>query len=247
MSELTREELRQFVDAQLARFHRSRMDRVEKLTLNRVLRSKNPYLFRAKDIKTPEELIASLLDAFLSSSEEKYFGEFFEGLAVDVASKTVNGMKSSAKGIDLEFERDGIRYIVSVKSGVSWGNSSQHRQLRTDFATATRVLRQSHSIQHVQPVLGICYGKTRTTDNGLFIKHVGQSFWHFLSGDPDLYAFIMEEIDSLMLTHHNVYTGTRSRLEKEWLAQLLNDFCISETEIDWQKLIEFNSKNLPDT
>ena len=28
-------------------------------------------------------------------------------------------------GIDLEFDKDGVRYIVTIKSGPNWGNSSQ--------------------------------------------------------------------------------------------------------------------------
>jgi len=45
-------------------------------------------LFRAKNILTAGELMEGLRDAFLSSSEEKLFGDFLEDLAVFVAKQT---------------------------------------------------------------------------------------------------------------------------------------------------------------
>lgn len=103
-----------------------------------------------------------LLDAFLSSSEEKLFGDFLEALAIFVASQTCNGHKSTAPGVDLEFVNKEVHYIISVKSGPNWGNSSQQNKLEEDLQKAVRRVKQSQLGKNIQPVLGICYGKTRT-------------------------------------------------------------------------------------
>ena len=52
---------------------------------------------------------------------------------------------SSAEGIDLEFDRDGIRWLVSIKSGPNWGNSSQINKMRDNFKKATRIARTGKS------------------------------------------------------------------------------------------------------
>ena len=60
-------------------------------------------------------------------------------------SKFINGLKSGVTGIDLEFVKDGARYIVSIKSGPNWGNSSQVKDMQsTDFRTAARTIRQGN-------------------------------------------------------------------------------------------------------
>lgn len=57
------------------------------------------------------------MDAHISSNEETVFGDWLEGLAIFINSKVYDGRKSGITGIDLEFDKDGIRYIVTIKSG----------------------------------------------------------------------------------------------------------------------------------
>ena len=158
---LNLDEVNLFVNEHIVAFHNKRIDILSKLTLQQLI-DKNPYLFRAKNITKASELIEGTMSAFLSSSEEKLFGDFLEDLAIFIAGKTTNGHKSASQGIDLEFEKDGVYYIVSVKSGSNWGNSSQHKKLAQDFRDATIRLKQSKRMTNVQPTLGICYGKSKT-------------------------------------------------------------------------------------
>jgi hypothetical protein len=106
-----------YVESNIGTFHSNRLQNLRKLKLNQILKRKNPYLFKAKNILTAEKLVQTLLDAHLSSQEEAIFGNFLEGLALFINEKVYGGRKSSAEGIDLEFDKDGIRYIVSIKSG----------------------------------------------------------------------------------------------------------------------------------
>jgi len=245
MKTLDLESVKNFVNENIGNFHAARVGSLSKLKLDNLLKRKNPYLFKAKNIHTAAELVSGLLDAYLSSSEEKLFGDFLEDLAVFVSRQTVDGKKSSATGMDLEFDRDGVRYLVSIKSGPNWGNSSQYAALRKNFLTAKKVLLQSKQLGQIQPVLGICYGKVKPVDNGEYLKLTGQSFWHFLSDDRELYTRIIEPIGYEAKKHNDTYEIEKSRVYNEFTGKFITEFC-HDGLIDWVKLVELNSSNLPE-
>jgi hypothetical protein len=89
------------------------------------------------------------------------FGGFLEGLAIHVNSIAYSGRKSSADGIDLEFERDGTYYIVAIKSGPNWGNSRQISKMRDDFNKAKRILRTNAARRNIEAVNGCCLWQGR--------------------------------------------------------------------------------------
>ena len=130
----------------------------------------------------------------LSSSEEGIFGDWLEGLAIFINEKAYNGWKSGIPGIDLEFDYDDRRYIVTIKSGPNWGNSSQIKRLKDDFRTAKRTLRTSNSQLNVVSINGCCYGKDSRPDKGDYFKYCGQEFWHFISGEENLFIEIIEPL-----------------------------------------------------
>lgn len=243
MNNLDLSDLLEFVNVNIVDFHQRRISSLEDLDLDKLLK-KNPYLFKAKNINTANDLIIGLLDAFLSSSEEKLFGDFLEALAIFIAGKTFNGHKSSAPGVDLEFFKDDIHYLVSIKSDTNWGNSSQHRKLREDLATALKRIKQSQHASHVQPVLGICYGKTRTSYLHGYMKVVGQNFWYLISDTPDLYKDIIEPIGYRAKEHNDTFFAEKSRVVNRFTKYFLDRFCDPIGNINWNKLVEFNSGNL---
>ena len=91
-----------YVEGHISTFHQKRLDKIKELKLNEVLKKKNPYLFKAKNILTAQDLIKSILDAYLSSQEETLFGEFIEGLAIFVCNEVYGAKKSLLVGIDME-------------------------------------------------------------------------------------------------------------------------------------------------
>lgn len=243
MKRLDLKEVAEYVNQNIGSFHHSRVARLQDIKLKEVLKKKNPYLFRAKNILTAEKLIESILDAFLSSSEEELFGKFLEGLAVFVAAKTLDGKKSAATGIDLEFDKDNVKHIVAIKSGQNWGNSSQYAALRENFRKAVSVLKQSKSVKQVQPLIGMCYGKMKTVDRGDFIKMAGQSFWFFISDNEKLYTDIVEPIGHEAKRHNDKYEEERAALINNFTSEFSTEFC-TNGKIDWKKLVVFNSGNL---
>jgi hypothetical protein len=236
--------VRAYVNTHIVDFHQNRLQCLEKLALKRLL-TKNPYLFKAKNLNTAGGLISSLLDAFLSSSEEKLFGDFLEGLAIFVAEATSGGHKSAAQGVDLEFLNEDTHFIVSIKSGPNWGNSSQQKKLAQDLNDAMIRVRQYRTGKRIQPVLGICYGKTRTGyHKSGYLKVVGQNFWYLISGNKDLYTDIIEPLGYRAREHNDTFEVQKDKLVNRFTREFLLEFCDENGAINWVKLVEYNSGNL---
>ena len=68
MKHISQQEIIDYVETSIPQFHTSRLNKLLSLKLEEILKYKNPYLFKAKNIGTAEELVRNTLDAFLSSS-----------------------------------------------------------------------------------------------------------------------------------------------------------------------------------
>ena len=243
MKSLDLEAVEEYVNENIVDFHQRRVESLRKIQLRKLL-TKNPYLFRAKNIESASEMVDSLLTAFLSSSEEQMFGTFLEGLAVFVAQMTSQGHKSTAPGVDLEFFNNGIHYIVSVKSGPNWGNSAQHNELEQNLRTAVMRIKQSRSELNVQPVLGICYGRTRTAHMRRgYLKVVGQNFWYLVSGNRDLYTDIIRPVGHRTKEHNEIFLLEKTHAMNRLIKDFIDSFCDQSGAINWLKLVRFNSGN----
>lgn len=190
---------------------------------------------------TAGDIVKSLADAFISSAEETIFGDWLEGLAIFVCSKVYNGQKSSTKGIDLEFNKEGIRYIVSIKSGPNWGNSTQISKMRDDFKTAKRTLRTSGSGLNIQAVNGCCYGKDNNPDKGDYFKYCGQDFWHFISGEETLYMDIIEPLATKAKERNEEFQKEYIRMINKMTIEFATQYCNANGDIEWNKIVELNS------
>ncbi len=182
-------------------FYENRLNNLNQLRLHGVLKRKNPYLLKAKNIELAGELVKSIVDAFLSSQEETIFGNLLESFAIYSSKTLYGGFKSDLKSVDLEFVRDEAYYVVGIKSGTNWGNSDQVNKMRDNFKLARELLRERGVASEIIAVNGCIYGK----DNVPFKKHedpekqyykyAGQEFWRFISGDDQLYQEIIKPID----------------------------------------------------
>jgi len=159
MKKLNLKEVTEYVENNIGTFHAKRLQALEKLKLHEILQRKNPYLFKAKNVLTAQDLVKNVLDAFLQSQEETMFGDFLEGVAIFICSKIFGGVKSKLVGIDLEFEREKTMYVVEIKSGPNWANSSQIKKMRDNFATAKQILESKNKTKKVVAVNGCCYGR----------------------------------------------------------------------------------------
>jgi hypothetical protein len=247
MGKVSKEEIISFIGQNIQKFHQARLENLLKLRLNEVLKRKNPYLFKAKNIATAYDLVKLVLDAHLSSQEEGIFGGFLEELAIFICGKVYRGRKSSAEGIDSEFEKDGVKYIVTIKSGPNWGNSRQISKMKDDFIKAKRVLRTNARAANIIAVNGCCYGVEDIPDKGEHIKLCGQRFWTFISGDDDLYTKIIEPLGFQARVKNDQFLKEYSKVINKFTREFAENYCSPEGDILWNKLVRFNSgkkKNL---
>jgi hypothetical protein len=205
------------------------------------LKKKNPYLFKAKYVLTAEQIIRGLADAFISSNEETLFGDWLEGLAIFINQQVYGGWKSGITGIDLEFNNENVRYIVAVKSGPNWANSSQLAKMKNDFIAAKRTLRTSNSGLIITAVNGCCYGRYHHPDKGDYYKYCGQRFWQFISGNTSLFTDIIEPLGHRAKEKNDAFLESYSRMINKFTKEFIHDFCDDSGQINWKKLVEFNS------
>ena len=241
MRPITQQEIVDYVEANIQTFHQRRLDKLQELKLVNVVKRKNPYLFKAKNINAASEFVKTILDAFLSSQEEGIFGDFLEELAIFICGQVYDGRKSSAVGIDLEFEKDNIRYIVSIKSGPNWGNSSQIAKMMDNFGKAKRILRTNTSLINVIAVNGCCYGKNQVQDKGDYLKLCGQRFWEFISGDEDLYTEIIGPLGHRAKEKNEQFSLEYAKVLSKFTGEFITKFCDADGSIRWEDVVRLNS------
>ena len=218
------------------------------MSLRRVLGSKNPYLLKAKNIASPDELVRSVVDAFLFAQEETMFGNRLEAFAIYVSSRLFGGFKSELPSVDLEFARDGVYYMVGIKSGINWGNSDQLNRMKDNFKAAREYLRGRGETREVVAVNGCIYGKDgqplkeNADPDKTYYKYAGQDFWNFISGDDDMYREIIKPIDEEARARDEefkrAYDGKVNGMVKEFSNIFLDDGGL----IDWVKLVDYVSR-----
>lgn len=246
MAQINRNEITEFIEAHIKEYHATILDLLLDLKLSKILKRKNPYLFKAKNLNMAQDLVKSILDAHLSSQEEGIFGGLLEKLAIYICSTVYNGHKSSSEGIDLEFEKDGVRYIVSIKSGPHWGNSSQIAKMRDNFKKAKRILGTNVSKINVSAVNGCCYGRDNKPEKGDYAKLCGQRFWELISGDEQLYTDIIEPLGHRAKEHNERFQEEYAKVVNRFTFEFSQEFCDESGAIHWDKLVRFSSsKELP--
>ncbi len=90
MEKINYQQLNLFVVSEVIKpFYEIRLERLKNSALENLIKRKNPYLFKAKNIENAGDLAKNILDAFLSSQEETIFGNLMENLAIHNLSRKV--------------------------------------------------------------------------------------------------------------------------------------------------------------
>jgi hypothetical protein len=250
MNELDLAEVYRHVEENIGLFHTKRLDKLNDLNLNKVLFRKNPYLFKAKHILTAEALVKSIVDAYLSSQEETIFGDFLEGIAVFVSGKVYGGYKpeiGSLIGIDLVFERDENIFMVEIKSGPHWGNSSQIKKMMQNFHAAKHILQEQFPDQEIIAINGCSYGKDahpqkRLAEDGGYWKLCGQDFWSHISGNEQFYLEIIEPLGHQAKARNEAFDQAYARVINRFTVKFAQDYCTPEGDIDWELIVRLISE-----
>jgi hypothetical protein len=225
-------------------FHAKKTAKIQGLSLDDIIKRKNPYLYKAKGNNSAPDFIKSVLDATVSSGEETIFGNFLEKVAIFVCEKVYGGRKSGIRGIDLEFEDGNKKYLVSIKSGPNWGNSGQIQNLVNRFTAAKRTLTTSGGAagMNIICIEACCYGVDNMPNKGTHHKLCGQRFWELISGGNEtLYRDIIEPLGHLSKERNDEITMLCTGKLNVFTAAFVGRFCDDEGLINWDKLIRFNS------
>jgi len=238
MKKLNMDDVQEYVEKHIAIFHQQRLDSVKtNLNLKTLLKHKNPYFYKAKNVFTARQLIQCMAEAYLQSSEETKFGEFMEGLALFVCNSVYGATQiSKKKGMDFRFEKDGILYIVECKSGWNWGNSDQIISLKR------KSIEWKETGKNIVIVNGCCFGNRKNdAEKAGFHKFCGQDFWYFISNDDELYLKIIEPIGHRAKQKNEEFDIAYEGLIHKTTLEFASQYCDDGGIIDWKKLVKFNS------
>lgn len=222
-------------------FYNSLIAKIDKLDIKAVMKRKNPYLYRAKAMQSASEIVESVLNAYISSSEETIFGNcFFEPIAIAAS----NGNKALAEGIDImvEDKETNTIYAIAVKSGTSVFNSDSKKRQEQNFVAASKLAQQIKA--RYEAYIGYCYGKKKSTGRGMpkfYHELAGKQFWASLTGDEDFYIKIISFMGTLPEQYVAAYKESYNKASNRLVREFANYFCDEDGNIDWEKLVEFNS------
>ncbi len=234
--------LEKLIRSSLADFYRRRTAALETLKLAKVLRRKNPYLFRAKGIGNAAEMITELLSAHVSSSDETIFGDaFFEPICKHVSKFII----AAARGSDFVLETDDAYQAISLKSGTNAFNSDQVSKLNDRFREMEDSLRATLRTLRKQfvPIMGCAYGRGNLppAKSRRYYKLAGQEFWQRVTGDAEFYLKLVRFMRDDPDKHKPVFAEAWDRAVNRLAGEFIKDFCDPSGKILWEKLVEFNS------
>jgi hypothetical protein len=212
------------------------------LKLHDLLNSVNPYyLYQVENLSSAGTLVDRLIKARLSPLKERMFEEFLRNFSLLICDLSFYGKRSLNPGIDIEFERDKVRYIVRVCLNSDWESKFQVDEMIKNFIDAKRALEDSNSSTTVVAVNGCVYGRDEQPNKGLYLKLCGQRFWELISGNELLYVQIVELLAGLDKgvgeEFQDAYAGLLNRLTFEFMQ----NFCDPDGQIIWERIVQLNS------
>lgn len=231
----------QAISNSLETFYKSLIEKIDGLDIVKIMRRKNPYLYRAKAMENASEIVESVLSAFISSSEETIFGNcFFEPIAIAASG----GNKALAEGIDLMIQKNESNtiYAIAVKSGTSVFNADSKKRQEQNFTAASKLAQQAKA--RYEAYIGYGYGKKKDQGKGkpkIYQELAGKRFWAELTGDEEFYIKIIRFMGTLPEKYVAAYKESYNRAFNRLVREFSVDFCKEDGSIDWEKLVEFNS------
>ena len=222
-------------------FYDSLLTKVDEIDVGVLMKSKNPYLYRAKAVSTAQDVIDSVLGAYISSSEETLFGNlFFEPLVIIVSG----GEKSTSGGVDVEVRDrvNNILYSIAVKSGTSVFNADSKRKQEENFSAAKR--RAAQARMGYEPVIGYAYGQKHMRSGRFYTELAGEDFWTSITGDADFYKKIIRFMGDEPERYLERFNASLARARNRLVREFTNLFCADDGTIDWERLVEYNSGSL---
>ncbi len=236
------QQLEKEIETCLEKFYASRLEGLKSLSLKKILKKKNPYLYRALGIEKASEIVEQIMAAHITSSDETIFGNvFFE----PTAKLAADGQVAPSEGVDFTVETKKSYLAVAVKSGPNWGNADQHKRQSTNFDALRKRLYKLN--KKFDPLVGQAYGQqsSEPTENSRYRRRSGQAFWTEITGDADFYLKLIRLMKDVPLRNRPKFREQWDRAVNRFTREFMADFCNKDGSIHWEKLVEFNSGNKP--
>ncbi|WP_294143838.1 PmeII family type II restriction endonuclease [uncultured Clostridium sp.] len=234
-------EVVQAIATALETFYGTLIEKIDGLNIQKVMKRKNPYLYRAKAMESAAEIVESVLTAFVSSSEETIFGNcFFEPIAIAASG----GNKALAEGIDIMIQDNEANVIsaIAVKSGPSVFNADSKKRQEQNFMAASKLAQQAKA--RYEAYIGYCYGKKKESGRGkpkMYRELAGKQFWQEITGDEDFYKKIITYMGTMPEQYVSEYKESYSKAANRLVREFSNSFCKEDGSIAWEQLVAFNS------
>ena len=218
----------QAIASALETFYGTLIEKIDGLNIQKVMKRKNPYLYRAKAMQSAAEIVDSVLTAFVSSSEETIFGNcFFEPIAIAASG----GNKALAEGIDIMIQNKETNTIsaIAVKSGPSVFNADSKKRQEQNFTAASKLAQQAKA--RYEAYIGYCYGKKKDSGRGkpkMYQELAGKRFWAELTGDEEFYIKIIGYMGTMPEQYVADYKESYNKAANRLVLSLIH---ISETTI----------------
>ena len=228
----------QAVSAALTDFYTSLTKTLDNIDVEKILKRKNPYLYRAKGISSAGQIVDGILAAYVSSSEETVFGNtFFEPIAIVVSG----GQKAVTEGVDITVDKNNTIYSIAVESGTSVFNADSRKRQEQNFQSAQKRAQQAHKA--FLPVVGYGYGKKKVkAGNEKFYKELaGKDFWEWLTGDAEFYTKIIRMMGTRPDEYAKNFEVAYAKAENRMVREFTIKYCRDDGSIDWDMLLRFNS------
>jgi len=156
---------------------------------------------------SPESIAKALLfPRVLGTSISTTFGNGIQQFTNDV----LGAFGSTTNGIDIEFtdQIDGYKKYCQLKSGPNTINKDDVETIAGHFKSVINLARTNHlRVTHNDMIVGVIYGEPeqisshykRITSQYDFPVHVGQDFWHRLTGEKNFYQDLIAAIGSVAI------------------------------------------------
>lgn len=226
------------VSVALTDFYTALTKTLDEINLTKILKRKNPYLYKAKGMNNATQIVDGILSAYISSSEETLFGNtFFEPIAIVVSG----GQKAVTEGVDITVDKNNTIYSIAVKSGTAVFNADSRKRQEQNFQSAQKRAQQAH--RAFMPVIGYGYGKKRVSSrNEKFYKELaGKDFWEWLTGDSSFYTKIVDYMGNKPTEFASSFEDAYNRAQNRLVRNFTISYCNEDGSINWAKLLEFNS------
>ncbi len=158
-------------------------------------------------------------------------------LALFIIIDLHNGVESDQPGVDFEFTKNDMYFLVSMQSRIEWNYSS------TDLFLIQALCEQEEKIIRILPnlkirkVIGEYLGHSQPTMiNNCTWCIKGKSFWELISGDANFYFHHIQNLIHQAINNNEDFVYKRDGKENILTKDFIKQYCDLSWSINWKQI-----------